>query len=94
MKDSHSLPSFSTRLNKGFDLRGHARRMVDARADPEISASSVFLALFHSFVFRLPSFQLDRELSLTYLQNWIYEVKQAPHRTVTRRWGEPKLVNR
>jgi len=73
MKDrEHSLPSFSAWLNKGFDLRGHARRMADARIDPEISPTSVFLALFHSFVFRLPSFQqLDRELSHTYLQNWI-----------------------
>jgi len=73
MKDSvHSLPSFSTWLNKGFDLRGHASRMVDGRTAPEISPSSVFLAIFHSFVFRLPSFQqLDRELSHTYLQNWI-----------------------
>lgn len=73
MKDKkHSLPSFSAWLNKGFDLRGHACRMADARTDPEISPTSVFLALFHSFVFRLPSFQqLDRELSHTYLQNWI-----------------------
>jgi len=46
--------------------------MVDARTDPEISPKSVFLALFHSFVFRLPSFQqLDSELSHSYLQNWI-----------------------
>src|SRR5215831_4646478 len=73
MKDQrHSLPSFSAWLNKGFDLRAHADRMADARTDPEISPASVFLALFHSFVFRLPSFQqLDRELSHTYLQNWI-----------------------
>jgi hypothetical protein len=68
----HSLPSFSAWLNKGFGLREHARRMIDARTQPEISPASVFLALFHSFVFRLPSFQqLDRELSHTYLQNWI-----------------------
>lgn len=73
MKDkAHSLPSFSAWLNKGFDLRAHAARMADARIDPEISPASVFLALFHSFVFRLPSFQqLDHELSHTYLQNWI-----------------------
>jgi Transposase DDE domain len=73
MKDNtHSLPSFSAWLNKGFDLRAHARRMADARADPEISPASVFLALFHSFVFRLPSFQqLDSELSHSYLQSWI-----------------------
>jgi len=73
MKDkAHSLPSFSTWLNKGFDLRAHAARMSDARTDPEISPSSVFLALFHSFVFRLPSFQqLDSELAHSHLQRWI-----------------------
>lgn len=73
MKDrTHSLCSFSAYLNKGFDLRGHARQMSDARTDPEISAPSVFLALFHAFVFRLPSFQqLDSELNHSYLQNWI-----------------------
>lgn len=73
MKDrTHSLPSFSTWLNKGFDLRSHARKMTDARTDPEISPSSVFLALFHAFVFRLPSLQqLDSELSHSYLQQWI-----------------------
>lgn len=73
MKDKpHSLPSFSAWLNKGFDLREHARHMMDARTDPAICPASVFLALFHSFVFRLPSFQqLDIELSHTYLQNWI-----------------------
>jgi hypothetical protein len=49
LKDkSHSLPSFSAWLNKGFDLRGHARRMADARTDPEIFPASVFLALFHN----------------------------------------------
>ncbi len=68
----HSLPSFSAWLNKGFDLRAHAARMSDARTDPDISSSSVFLALFHSFVFRLPSLQqLDSELSHSYLQQWI-----------------------
>src|SRR5208283_3848406 len=67
-----SLLSFSTYLNQGFDLRRHARQMADARTDPEISPASVFLALFHAFVFRLPSFpQLDAELSHSYLQNWI-----------------------
>jgi hypothetical protein len=73
MKDrAHSLSCFSAYLNKGFDLRGHARLMSDARTDPEISAPSVFLALFHAFVFRLPSFQqLDSELAHSYLQQWI-----------------------
>ena len=69
---AHSLPSFSAWLNKGFDLRAHAARMADARTDPDISPSNVFLALFHSFVFRLPSLQqLDKELSHSYLQQWI-----------------------
>ena len=53
----HSLPSFSAWLNKGFDLRAHASQMADTRTDPEIAPSSIFLAVFHSFVFRLPSFQ-------------------------------------
>jgi hypothetical protein len=46
--------------------------MADSRTQPEISPSSVFLALFHAFVFRLPSFQqLDADLASSYLQNWI-----------------------
>jgi Transposase DDE domain len=69
---THSLPSFSAWINKGFALRQHAARMRDARLDPEISPASVFLALFHAFVFRLPSFQqLDSELSHSHLQRWI-----------------------
>ena len=69
---THSLPSFSAWLNRGFGLREHARHMADARTDPDISPASVLLALFHSFVFRLPSFQqLEQELSHTYLQSWI-----------------------
>jgi hypothetical protein len=71
-ESSHSLPSFSACLNKGFALRAHASRRADARTGPDISPASVFLALFHSFVFRLPSFQqLDQELSHPYLQQWI-----------------------
>ena len=69
---AHSLPSFSAWLNKGFDLRAQAAQMADARTAPEISPSSIFLAVFHSFVFRLPSFQqLDSELSHSHLQSWI-----------------------
>jgi hypothetical protein len=69
---AHSLPSFSAWLNKGFQLRAHAARMADARSDPEISPASVFLALFHGFVFRLPSLQqLDSELAHSHLQRWI-----------------------
>jgi hypothetical protein len=69
---SHSLASFTTYLNKGFALRLHARQMADARQGPEISPASVFLALLHAFVFRLPSFQqLDAELAHSYLPHWI-----------------------
>jgi hypothetical protein len=69
---AHSLPLFSAWLNKGFDRRAHAAQMSDARTDPEISPSSIFLAVFHSFVFRLPSFQqLGNELAHSYLQRWI-----------------------
>lgn len=73
MKEStHSLPSFSAYLNKGFDLRAHARQISDARQDPDISPGSVFLALFHAFVFRLPSFQqLDTELAHSFLTQWV-----------------------
>jgi Transposase DDE domain len=71
-EQTHSLPSFSAYLNKGFDLRGHAGRMRDARHDPDISPASVFLALFHAFVFRLPSLQqLDTELAHSCLPQWI-----------------------
>ena len=46
--------------------------MADSRTDPDISPASVFWALFHSFIFRLPSFQqLDSELAHSYLQHWI-----------------------
>jgi len=69
---AHDFPSFARYLNKGFDLRRHAAGMRDARHNPEISPSSVFLALFHSFVFRNPSFQsLERDLKDTYLVDWI-----------------------
>lgn len=61
MKDrTHSLPSFSAWLNKGFDLRAYATQMSDARTEPEIAASSVFLAVFHSFVFRLPRLSFSK----------------------------------
>jgi hypothetical protein len=69
---THSLPSFSAWLNKGFDLRAHAGQMADARTNPEISPTSIFLSLLYGFMFRLSSFQqLDSELSHSYLQNWI-----------------------
>jgi hypothetical protein len=84
MKDrTCSLLSFSTYL-KGFDLRRHAGQMSDALTQPEISPASVFLALFHAFVFRLPSFQqLNAELSHPYLQNWI-AAERAFHHDVLR----------
>lgn len=67
-----SLPSFGKWLNKGFDLRAHAAQLTDARRNPEISPSSIFLASFHAFVFRLPSFQqLEADLSGSQLQSWI-----------------------
>jgi hypothetical protein len=69
---THSLPSFSTYLNKCFHLRFHASQMADARQDPEISPASVFRALLYAFVFRLPSFQqLDADLAHSHLQKWI-----------------------
>ena len=69
---SHSLVSFTTYLNQGFDLRLHAAQMSDARQNPEISPPSVFLALLHAFIFRLRSFQqLDADLAHSYLQHWI-----------------------
>lgn len=71
-RQTHSLPSFSAGLNKGFDLRPHAAQRKDARLDPDISPARVFRALFHAFLFRLPSFQqLDRELSHSYLPHGI-----------------------
>ena len=46
--------------------------MADARSDPEISPAGIFLALFHAFVFRLPSFQqLESDSAHSYLQHWI-----------------------
>jgi hypothetical protein len=54
---ARSLPSFCTYLNKGFAFRARVSQLSDARQDPEISPQSVFLALFHAFAFRLPSFQ-------------------------------------
>jgi hypothetical protein len=73
MKDrTGSRLSFSTYRNKGFHLRPHARQMWDARTDPEISPTRIFLPLLHPFVFRLPSLQQwDTELSHAYRQNWI-----------------------
>ena len=46
--------------------------VTDSRIEPEIPPSSVFLAAFHGFVFRLRSFQqLEAEISHPAFQNWI-----------------------
>jgi Transposase DDE domain len=68
----HTLPSFARYLNKVFNFRAAAAGLKDSRRDPEISPSAVFLAVFHGFVFRLPSFQqLEAELAHPALQQWI-----------------------
>lgn len=69
---AHELPSFARYLNKVFDFRTAVATMADARGTPEIPPSAVFLAVFHSFVFRLRSFQqLEAEISHPAFQNWI-----------------------
>jgi len=71
-KPVHELPSFARYLNKVFDFRTLAASLADSRCGPEISPSAVFLAVFHGFAFRLPSFQqLEAELSQPALQQWI-----------------------
>jgi hypothetical protein len=71
-RPTHELPSFARYLNKVFDFRAAVATMADARVAPEISPSAVFLAVFHSFVFRLRSFQqLEAEISHPAFQNWI-----------------------
>lgn len=68
----HELPSFARYLNKVFDFRAGVADLCDARVDPDISPASVFLSVFHGFVFRLPSFQqLQAELTQPALQRWI-----------------------
>jgi hypothetical protein len=71
-KPVHELPSFGRYLNKVFDFRCAVAGLTDSRHDPDISPTSVFLAAFHAFVFRLPSFQqLESELAQPALQRWI-----------------------
>jgi hypothetical protein len=68
----HQLPSFGRYLNKVFDFRARAAGLTDSRHDPDISPPAVFLAAFHAFVFRLPSFQqLESDLTQPALQRWI-----------------------
>ena len=69
---THELPSFGRYLNKVFDFRSAAASLTDSRRNPEIPPAAVFLATFHAFVFRLPSFQqLESELNQPGLQRWI-----------------------
>jgi len=68
----HELPSFGRYLNKVFDFRSAVSGLTDSRRDPEISPAAIFLATFHAFVFRLPSFQqLESELTQPALQRWV-----------------------
>ena len=68
----HEIPSFARYLNKVFDFRATAAALTDSRLDPDISPAAVFLAVFHGFAFRLPSFQqLEAELAQPALQQWI-----------------------
>jgi len=68
----HELPSFARYLNKVYDFRAAVATVTDSRIEPEIPPSSVFLAAFHGFVFRLRSFQqLEAEISHPAFQNWI-----------------------
>jgi hypothetical protein len=68
----HEITSFDRYLNKVFDFRSAAAALTDARVAPQISPTSVFLAAFHGFVFRLPSFQqLEAQLAQPALQHWI-----------------------
>lgn len=80
----HELPSFSRYLNKVFDFRAGAAVLSDSRSAAEIAPSAVFLAAFHGFVFRLPSFQqLEAELTRPAFQRWV-GVDRAFHDDVLR----------
>jgi DDE family transposase len=71
-KPVHELPSLARYLHKVFDFRTAAAALTDSRCEPEIPPSAVFLAVFHGFAFRLPSFQqLEAELTQPALQQWI-----------------------
>jgi hypothetical protein len=66
---THRLHSFSAYLNKVFHFRDYLPQLGDARHGPEIPPQAVFLALFHGFVFRLPSLQpLEADLAEPHLQ--------------------------
>ena len=71
-RPAHDLPSFARYLHRLFDFRHASAGLEDARQQPEISAPTVFRAVFHAFVFRLRSFQqLEAELAERSLQRWI-----------------------
>ena len=71
-RPAHQLPSFARYLNKVFDFRSGVATMADSRVEPVIPPAAVFLATFHGFVFRLPSFQqLEAEIAHPAFQNWI-----------------------
>jgi Transposase DDE domain len=71
-RPTHELPSFARYLQKVFHFRTASATLSDARQAPEISPQAVFLAAFHGFVFRLPSFQqLEADLAQPALQQWI-----------------------
>jgi hypothetical protein len=66
------LPSFARYLNKVFRWRDLIQSVRDARHHPAIPPQAVFQAVFHAFVFRLPSFhQLEADLAEPALQQWI-----------------------
>ena len=68
----HELSSFARYLNKVFDFHATSATLTDSRVAPQIPSSAVFLAAFHGFAFRLPSFQqLEAELAQPALQQWI-----------------------
>jgi hypothetical protein len=71
-RPTHRLPSFTAYLNKVFRFREHLSHLADARHEPEIPPQTVFQALFHAFVFRLPSLpQLEADLAEPCLQRVI-----------------------
>ena len=67
---THTLPSFTTYVNKVFHLREALPSLRDARQDPEIPPATVFEALFYAFVFRLRSFkELEADLAQPQFQH-------------------------
>jgi len=76
------MNSFSRYLNKVFDFRSAAATVTDARVEPDIPPSAVFLAAFHGFVFRWHSFQqLEAEISHP-PPSKIGSVRRAPSATM------------